>query len=330
MKNKTLSICIPTYNRAKYIDELLNSIENQITIENKNQIEICISDNCSTDNTDDIISKYKEKDMCDITYNKNVENVGADKNYLAVVDIANGEYCWWIGSDDVLEKDILTKLIEKIELTNYDFYMLTQNCYDNKIQTQYKCNHHPLLNNSNDTLLSLNDIITEAIYLLGYLSVLIVKREVFIQKMPDEEKYIGSMYVHTYKILYALNNNSTMFYIREPFVKWRGDNDSFLDDLKLFGRIKIDIIGYSSIAADVFGVNSKEYRKIVKVRVINKMLRHILLLKLNKIPSQQIISLYDCIKPYPIYYSLAYLLSLVPSSMALFARKIYRKTFKVY
>ena len=71
MKNEFLvSIVLCTYNGEKYLEEQLNSIINQ-TYKN---LEIIISDDCSTDNTDEIVSKYDDDR---IIYLKNKKNSGA-------------------------------------------------------------------------------------------------------------------------------------------------------------------------------------------------------------------------------------------------------------
>ncbi|SDN50902.1 abequosyltransferase [Desulfonauticus submarinus] len=328
MTKPLLSICIPTYNRAKFLPDAIESILNQITPDIKDMVEICISDNASTDNTEEIVKEYQGKNICKIVYHKNEENIGADRNYLKVIEIANGEYCWWLGSDDALEDNILEMLLNKIKSTKRDFYMLTQNCYDINLENRFQCKHHPLLSYKSDKLLSLDEILTEAVYLIGYISVLIVKKNIFLQPMPQEDKYIGSMYIHTYKILYALNNGNTMYFIREPMVKWRADNDSFLEELKVFGRIKIDIIGYSSIAKDIFGENSKEYKKILKIRVINKMLGYILSLKSVNVNRKNIIELFECLKPFKVQYLKMYILASIPIPLFRVIRFVYRYTLK--
>ena len=66
----TLSICIPTYNRAKHINNCLNSI---LLNELNNDFEIIISDNGSTDNTESIVHEYIDK--LPIKYFKNEENI---------------------------------------------------------------------------------------------------------------------------------------------------------------------------------------------------------------------------------------------------------------
>ena len=95
-----LSFCIPTYNRAEFLDQLIASIVN--VCDGRDNVEICISDNCSTDSTDQIVNSWRYKTTIPIIFNVNSENIGPDRNYLAAVALANGEYSWLFGSDDAL------------------------------------------------------------------------------------------------------------------------------------------------------------------------------------------------------------------------------------
>ena len=87
MKKVLLSICIPTYNRAEYLDEAINSVLVQITEDIKDKIEICVSDNNSIDNTKDIILSLQKKSTIPIIYHENSTNIGADMNFLKVIEI---------------------------------------------------------------------------------------------------------------------------------------------------------------------------------------------------------------------------------------------------
>lgn len=55
-----LSICIPTYNRSQYLKETIDSIIGQEEFKSEN-VEIVISDNCSTDDTEIVCKKYIEQ-----------------------------------------------------------------------------------------------------------------------------------------------------------------------------------------------------------------------------------------------------------------------------
>jgi len=87
-KNKPiLSICIPTYNRAEYLDKSIASIVSQNEF-NSEDVELVISDNASTDNTEEVVRKY-QKQYKNIFYSKNEEN-NVDKNFPTVIGKAHG------------------------------------------------------------------------------------------------------------------------------------------------------------------------------------------------------------------------------------------------
>jgi glycosyltransferase involved in cell wall biosynthesis len=108
-----ISLCIPTYNREMHLGRCLNSI-----IENKNinfvDVEICISDNNSTDGTSDLITKVCS--LLKLNYNKNHRNIGMAANFLKVVDMATGDFIWILGDDDFLLPNALERVIQIIKL----------------------------------------------------------------------------------------------------------------------------------------------------------------------------------------------------------------------
>ena len=111
MENKILlSIAIPTYNRADCLKRLLNNIIPQ-ALEFKDNVEICISNNSSTDNTREVVLNFKEKYPDLIKYNENEKNLGFDRNVLKVVNMAEGEFVWTFADDDLIVKNGLKEVI---------------------------------------------------------------------------------------------------------------------------------------------------------------------------------------------------------------------------
>ena len=112
-----LSICIPTYNRVKQLDNCLNSILiSKRNVENFN-FEICVSDNNSAEDTESTIKKYSKE--LKIKYNKNKENLGFAINGIKSVKMAEGEFSWMIGNDDLILPETLTKLKDLLQ-NNFD------------------------------------------------------------------------------------------------------------------------------------------------------------------------------------------------------------------
>lgn len=132
---KKLSICIPTYNRSTHLNNCLNSIYlNGKILEH---IEICISDNNSSDDTFKIINSFKNK--INIKYNKNQNNIGVAKNILKTISMSNSEFCWVIGDDDLLFDNAVEEVLKKInEFKDTDFFYINSKHLDHSILDNYK------------------------------------------------------------------------------------------------------------------------------------------------------------------------------------------------
>ncbi len=118
MNEPLLSICIPTYNRAIFLKRLCESIFSQTDEDTLKRLEVCISDNASTDNTGVIVNEFSSQYPGNITYKINDKNYGAVYNLFQVLRTAKGKYLLCIGDDDIFidgAVSYLTKLIEKIK-----------------------------------------------------------------------------------------------------------------------------------------------------------------------------------------------------------------------
>jgi len=106
MKNKApkISVCIPTYNHAHFLEDATGSVLGQTF----SDLELIIVDNCSTDNTRDIVEKYTALDSR-IKYYWNEENIGAQNNFNRCLQYAAGEYVKILCADDLLEPTCLEK-----------------------------------------------------------------------------------------------------------------------------------------------------------------------------------------------------------------------------
>lgn len=113
---RLLTIAIPTYNRAKLLDEQLAWLTQ--AIKNFESVcEILISDNCSTDNTQDIIKKWQIILSSKIIYqsNKNPVNIGLMENIIYCLNSATTKYVWTISDDDIIENSALAYIISKLQ-----------------------------------------------------------------------------------------------------------------------------------------------------------------------------------------------------------------------
>lgn len=111
MKNPLITVIIPNYNHAKYLDERIQSVLNQ-TYQN---FELIILDDKSTDNSLEVINKYRDNPhVSQIVVNE--ENSGSTfKQWHKGFELAKGELIWIAESDDKCEKEFLETLLRFFE-----------------------------------------------------------------------------------------------------------------------------------------------------------------------------------------------------------------------
>ena len=109
-----VSIIMPSWNTAGFIDESIESVINQ-TYSNW---ELIIVDDCSSDNTDDIVALYDDNR---IKYLKNKQNIGAALTRNRALREARGEWISFLDSDDLWHPDKLKEQIMFMERNGYNF-----------------------------------------------------------------------------------------------------------------------------------------------------------------------------------------------------------------
>jgi glycosyltransferase involved in cell wall biosynthesis len=114
-----VSIGLPTFNGGRQLIRAISSVINQ----DYENIEIIISDNCSTDDTEEVCVSLSQRYPC-ITYYRQPVNRGVTANYSFVIDKATGDYFMWLSDDDTLEAGILKRYIDFL-VANPDFSLVS-------------------------------------------------------------------------------------------------------------------------------------------------------------------------------------------------------------
>lgn len=145
MKSELISIIMPTYNCAKFIKETIQSVINQ-TYENW---ELVIVDDCSNDNTEEIVANFNDKR---IKYHRLEKNSGAAVARTTAMKMATGNYMAFLDSDDLWKKDKLEKQLDFMKKNNYNFTCTAYEQIDEEghklnktIKTKKKANYNRIL-----------------------------------------------------------------------------------------------------------------------------------------------------------------------------------------
>jgi glycosyltransferase involved in cell wall biosynthesis len=104
------SIGIPVYNGEDFIRQAIESVLNQDFL----NIELIISDNCSTDNTQSICEEYAIK-YPQVRYIRQSVNQGMIANFNACLELAQGDFFCWLSHDDFLEPSYISKCIDMLD-----------------------------------------------------------------------------------------------------------------------------------------------------------------------------------------------------------------------
>lgn len=116
MPNSLVSIITPTYNCARFIAETIQSVQAQ----GYTNWEMIISDDCSTDNTREVIASYLASDSR-IKYICNEKNSGAAITRNNALKVAQGRWIAFLDSDDLWLPEKLEKQIRFMEENGYAF-----------------------------------------------------------------------------------------------------------------------------------------------------------------------------------------------------------------
>jgi abequosyltransferase len=187
LSNENLSVVIPTYNRASFLDF---SLKVHIPIFQKYNIPIIISDNASNDHTLKVIKKWKEKYSL-IEYQVNLETVSADKNIETALKLSESKYTWLLGDTYYLPLELVEKVL-----------ILANDCNDDMII----CNLSGKLSIPSQKYTDQNKLLIDIGSLMTCLSCLIYHENVI--KGGCFERYMDTSFLQLGGILEFINKKN--------------------------------------------------------------------------------------------------------------------------
>lgn len=128
VRNQLVSISVKTYNSSKYVIETLDSIREQ-TYQN---IELIISDDCSSDNTVDVCKEWVSQNksrFVDVQIIESPINTGIPANCNRALNACHGEWYKGIAGDDLLLPDAIEKYVDYVQ-THEDVQLVFAKMYE--------------------------------------------------------------------------------------------------------------------------------------------------------------------------------------------------------
>ena len=246
-----LSICIPTYCRAPYLQECLASLTKQFEQNSAllNMVEIVISDNASTDNTTEIVSNFQKK-YNNIKYVRNDTNVGPDENYIHSVLKANGTYGWLMGDDDFIVQGGISFVVDFLQQNRVSVFTFDSKPFLHLEDATQRKNCS--IDTSDISFFSSHDEFFQKGYCVGILCMTVFDRELWLK--TDRTQYSPGWSYYEIELQMIAQSSLKMAHASYPLVIVREDCAWVKDGMELFTFInsnnvtkKMMTFGYDTV-----------------------------------------------------------------------------------
>lgn len=265
MSKIDLSIIIPIYNVSQYLDRCLNPI---LSIDDSTGVEVLLIDDGSTDNSGIIADEYSKKYSFVKTYHKANGGLSDARNYGTIR--SKGKYVMYIDSDDEIDSQCLSKIINIIKNSDYDCISWNAITIDEDSKIIPKEDNSYLGHGglSGDTLYSVKDFITNQVKnhndFVTTAWIALFKREILIDNNLYFEK--GLLHEDDMWTPRAFLNCRNIYYVDMNLYKYRVRNNSIMtDNLKSEKKLHDIVFIYSSLYAFFnWKVSDEQLKKTLK------------------------------------------------------------------
>ena len=314
-----LTIAIPTYNGSKTIRYMMDILMPQCD----DTVEVLVSDNCSTDETPDIIAKYQES-YPQIKYIRNENNIGPDANFLQCMKLATGRFVHLLSDDDILMESALEKILSY--LCKYEdvtlVYLYSKGFRGHYISAE-RCSA-PAKQPDEDICTTDKRVFMDfAGYYWGFMSSFIISKDRF-DLIENPENYFGTYWLQSYiHILCCAGNDSKVGVISTPCI-----GAGIYVNVNNFDSSLVDGVNYRKMldfAVERGGFDKKQLDKLFEWRLIFLASHSIIKEKASGISRTSKIGAFKLTWKYPIAWVKLFPTFLLPNFVCQWIMSVYRK-----
>ena len=248
-----LTIAIPTFNRALYLEQTLSQLQKEISKCSIKNVEIVVSDNSSPDDTEKVVNLAVSLGL-PIRYIKNIENIGSDANIAQCFNQANGKYVLILGDDDLFVDGGLPDLLEHLFLEQYGVVCLKSYGFDADFRGENpgEFGRNKIYKNAGAFLSSIGALMT-------LISGCVINKSLLSDL--DANDYCGENLVQVHLVIQAACKGKNNLFIDRYLMACKRNNSGGYDFAKVFvenvGKILDSYVGNGLSKKDVLAVERK-------------------------------------------------------------------------
>lgn len=267
-----LTIAISTYNRCIFLKECLNSILPQI----RDDVNIIVSDNASTDNTQAMMAEYSSNPF--ITYYRKESNTGMDGNFLNCLNKADGKYIHLMSDDDIMLPGTVNAIIECIDQDNPDLIHLNSCGFNGIFSGVENCGNARFVLTHNFITKDKNIFLNKVGIYLTFLSSIVLKNEL-VKQILNIEQFLGTFFLQSHVALLTTKGDKSLAILNHNSIAARGGNTGGYNLYKIwveeYKKLLLDTAvrsGYGKkVASDLYihSIKSEIKGLILNFRILN-------------------------------------------------------------
>lgn len=210
-----LSICIATFNRARFIGQTLDSIVGQI----EEGVEVVIVDGASADDTGEVLARYSAQ-YPQIVYRREPTNSGVDADYDKAVTYATGEYCWLMTDDDLLKAGAISRVLGAIR-SGPDLVVVNAEVRSADLLVVMEGRRLSVSGEVRYPASRRNEFLKEVGSYLSFIGCVVIRKENWM--IRERAAYYGSLFIHV-GVIFQQPSLDDVVVIGDPLIEIRYGN----------------------------------------------------------------------------------------------------------
>ena len=280
MSDVVLSIAIPTFNRAAWLQLCLTQLVPQLAAAG-NGVEVTVYDNDSPDSTQEVAQSFIAQGL-PLSYFRNVENIGSDRNIAQCFNLAKGRYVLILGDDDVLLDGALQKIMALLGTGDYGAIFVNAYGYDIDFLKEQPIQFFAGKKIYRDA----NEFIKKCFVRATFISSLLINKSSC--RDLDANKFVGTSLVQTYLFYEAVLSRPLSVYVNEYLLAAKRTERKDYDVIGIFcgqyNRVLEAFMGRGISPATVGAINRKLLWLFLPL--------HLLLIRASDMPASRAAEVY--------------------------------------